>query len=272
MAEHTIQNWIKVAVKQMKFPPDRDKVRQELWDHLLDSRDCRVEQGMGLKEAEEAAVKAMGDPVETGKLLNKVHRPWLGWLWRASQLLLLTAVLVSFRMACTDPRFSVYNFRLGLYDQPDWFGCQESCAYPPFVYWTDPPEVERTPIQPGAVEQAGVYELTLDHGSWVTAEDQQWVVLCFRVRAERLLDMGPSGFAHFLLAEDDLGTQFRDVHLGTSSAGGQVPGFCPPYLHLMLTIPDGEPRQWARLYVPGTEFDITIDREGRVLPWPRQED
>ena len=45
MAEHTIQKWVETVVKQMKFPPDRKYVRQELWDHLLDSRDCRVERG-----------------------------------------------------------------------------------------------------------------------------------------------------------------------------------------------------------------------------------
>ena len=103
MAEHTIQKWVETAVKQMKFPPDRKYVRQELWDHLLDSRDHRVEQGMDLKEAEEASVKAMGDPVETGKLLNKVHRPWLGWLWRASRLALLVVCLYCYNVVCMKP-------------------------------------------------------------------------------------------------------------------------------------------------------------------------
>ena len=56
MSEHSIQTWVQTAVKQMRFPPDRDKVRQELWDHLLDSRDHRVEQGMDIKAAEETAV------------------------------------------------------------------------------------------------------------------------------------------------------------------------------------------------------------------------
>ena len=35
--------------------------------------------------------------------------------------------------------------------------------------------------------------------------------------------------------------------------------------------PAGTVDQWARFYVPNTDFDITVDREGRVLPWPKRE-
>jgi len=39
-----------------------------------------------------------------------------------------------------------------------------------------------------------------------------------------------------------------------------------------LSIPDGVLRKWVRFYAPDTEFDMTISAEGRVLPWPKQED
>ena len=110
MAEHTIQKWVETAVRQMHFRPDRKYIRQELWDHLLDSRDCRVEQGMDLKEAEEAAVKAMGDPVETGKLLNKVHRPILSQLWWASRWCLISILCISIGAAVQYEKHDIFNW------------------------------------------------------------------------------------------------------------------------------------------------------------------
>jgi len=268
MAEHTIQKWVETVVKQMKFPPDRKYVRQELWDHLLDSRDCRMEQGMELKSAEEAAVKAMGDPVETGKLLNKIHGPWKGWLWMVSRVLLLTVFLFCFKTACENNYFSLTNLI------PDWrdCGCGQVCSYQPGQNAVPPLEFETTQIMPGAVEQVGVYTLTLDHGSWYTAENQQFVVLGFRFKAESLIDMDPIGFDRFLRAEDDQGNQFEDWQVGSSSYRGPTGKVRAPYVHLVLSIPDGVLRKWVRFYVPDTEFDMTISAEGRVLPWPKQED
>ena len=38
-----------------------------------------ISQGMDAEEAEEAAVKEMGDPVEAGSLLDSIHRPRMAW-------------------------------------------------------------------------------------------------------------------------------------------------------------------------------------------------
>ena len=44
----------------------------------------------------------MGDPKEIGRALARLHRPWLGWLWRLSQIALAWAVLWSLREAVPD--------------------------------------------------------------------------------------------------------------------------------------------------------------------------
>ena len=36
--------------------------------------------------AQQRALLAMGDPEEIGRRLNRVHKPWLGWLWMASRI------------------------------------------------------------------------------------------------------------------------------------------------------------------------------------------
>ena len=268
MSDHTIQKWVETALRQMKFPPDRDQVRQELWDHLLDSRDHRMEQGMDIKKAEEAAVIAMGDPVATGKLLNKIHRPWLGWVWTASRVLLLAVFLFCFKTACENNSFSLGNL------VPDWLGhgCGQVCSCRPGQNAVPPLELETTEIVPGTVVQAGAYTMTLDHGAWYTAENQQFVVLGFRLKAESVFDLDPIGFTRFLRAEDDQGNQFEDWQVGSNPYRGLTNEVRAPYVHLSLTIADGAPRKWVRFYVPETEFDITVSAEGRVMPWPKQED
>ena len=95
MDDHTLQTWLDEAVKGIVFRPDRAAVRQELADHLEDkSRDlARIFPNMTPQEAEERTLEQMGDPAEIGRQLTRIHRPWLGWLWRVSQLLLAAALL-----------------------------------------------------------------------------------------------------------------------------------------------------------------------------------
>ena len=45
-----------------------------------------------LKKAEARLMDSMGDPVELGRELNQQHKPWLGWLWMASRVLLRVSV------------------------------------------------------------------------------------------------------------------------------------------------------------------------------------
>ena len=95
MDDKAFQSWLDEAVKGIVFRPDRAAVRQELADHLEDkSRDlARIFPNMTPQEAEERTLEQMGDPAEIGRQLARIHRPWLGWLWRVSQLLLAAALL-----------------------------------------------------------------------------------------------------------------------------------------------------------------------------------
>ena len=94
MDDKAFQSWLDEAVKGIVFRPDRAAVRQELADHLEDkSRDlARIFPNMTPQEAEERTLEQMGDPAEIGRQLARIHRPWLGWLWRASQVLLAVSL------------------------------------------------------------------------------------------------------------------------------------------------------------------------------------
>lgn len=84
--------WCRETIEQIRFKPDRDRVWNELMAHIEDRVEDMKTRGYTEEEAEARAVTAMGDPVEVGKQLDKVHKPWLGWLWRASRVILFLCI------------------------------------------------------------------------------------------------------------------------------------------------------------------------------------
>ena len=100
-----IDRWLDQAVSGIRFGPDRAAVRAELEAHMEDkAADLqRIFPDISREEAEERALSEMGDPAEIGKELARVHKPWLGWLWRASGVLLAMALIA----------FLGLNFSLG---------------------------------------------------------------------------------------------------------------------------------------------------------------
>ena len=90
MDDKSFQAWLDTAVKGIRFGPDRRAVRSELAGHLEDkAADLRrIFPDLTDEEARERTLAGMGDAAEVGKQLARVHRPWLGYLWRASQVLL----------------------------------------------------------------------------------------------------------------------------------------------------------------------------------------
>ena len=89
------EQWLDKATAAIPFGPDRKSVRAELSAHLEDKAldFQRIFPDMTQEEAQARAVSDMGDPAEVGKELAKVHKPWLGYLWRASQVLLALTIL-----------------------------------------------------------------------------------------------------------------------------------------------------------------------------------
>ena len=85
--KHPVAQWLDRATAAIRFGPDRKEVRAELEAHLEDKTldFQRIFPDLTEAEARERAVSEMGDPMEIGKELAKVHKPWLGYIWRASQ-------------------------------------------------------------------------------------------------------------------------------------------------------------------------------------------
>lgn len=85
--------WCREVIEQVRFKPDRDKIWNELIAHIEDRTEDMKSRGYTGEESETRAVAAMGDPAEVGKHLNAVHKPWLGWLWIVSKVLIILVIL-----------------------------------------------------------------------------------------------------------------------------------------------------------------------------------
>lgn len=74
------KEYIKVLTDQIRCKMARPAVAREIGDHIEDQTAAFMSEGMNRAEAETAAVKEMGNPVETGVELDRIHRPKMPWL------------------------------------------------------------------------------------------------------------------------------------------------------------------------------------------------
>ncbi len=71
--------YIEAATSQIRARRARDMVARELTAHIEDQTAFYREQGMSEEEAGKEAVRQMGDPVEVGISMDRIHRPKTDW-------------------------------------------------------------------------------------------------------------------------------------------------------------------------------------------------
>ena len=86
-----IKGFLNNVCQEIKYKPIRKGIADELENHIQEIKEEYIETGMNEDEAEEKAVKQMGEAKTIGKELNKVHKPKLDW-----KLLLITVILICF--------------------------------------------------------------------------------------------------------------------------------------------------------------------------------
>lgn len=82
------EEYLEKLLHEVKFFPDRARIRAEYEAHWEDAVERLRCEGKTPEEADALAAERMGDPVETGKALNRAHSPLLGWLLYLSRALL----------------------------------------------------------------------------------------------------------------------------------------------------------------------------------------
>ena len=84
--------WLRDAVKYVKFPPDRKRVQEELYEHMIRRNLDFLAEGYSDEEADWLVCEVMGDPEEVGKALAEVYKPFWGYVLRA--LRIVTAIVL----------------------------------------------------------------------------------------------------------------------------------------------------------------------------------
>lgn len=83
-----MDEYLNTLLEQIRCKKARPYIRQELQNHIEDQIDANLSAGMNKKDAELEAVRDMGDPVEAGISLDRIHRPQIAW-----KLLLIISLL-----------------------------------------------------------------------------------------------------------------------------------------------------------------------------------
>lgn len=74
-----LDEYLETVSEQIRHTKIRSTITDELKAHILDQAEAYEECGAFPEEALERAVREMGDPVETGVALDRIHRPQMNW-------------------------------------------------------------------------------------------------------------------------------------------------------------------------------------------------
>ena len=109
-----VKDFLNTVSNQIKYKPVREIITEELKEHIDEIISENTTNGLSEELAEEIAVKQMGNPVQIGKNLNKIHKPKMDWI---TLILTLILILISGQFAILfHPDVSFNKGTLGLND------------------------------------------------------------------------------------------------------------------------------------------------------------
>ena len=74
-----MEEYIKKLLEQVRFKKAHKGIEDELRAHIEDQIEDNMAAGMDRETAEKAAVADMGDPVEVGISMDRIHKPQMAW-------------------------------------------------------------------------------------------------------------------------------------------------------------------------------------------------
>lgn len=165
-----MRQWARQAVSGIRFRPDREAVERELLEHMEDRQELLMRaRGLNEQEAGLEAVRQMGDAAAVKQELARIHKPWLGWLWQASRVLLVLAAV------CT--------LAVGLRPAQTWVEQLTKADNLPYVS-SDLSEGFRVLASGQGTRsvQAGGYTFEVTRASLVQPVDSDTMLFCFVLR------------------------------------------------------------------------------------------
>lgn len=134
-------DYINTVLEQVRCKSAHESLKQELEAHIDDQAEAFVRVGLPEAEAEEEAVKTMGDAVETGILLDSEHRPRFPLSVAIIALLLLFAGLAA-RLLIRD-YFVYFNEvdRYAVWSIPIALAVMAACYFLDYTIFTKFPKI-----------------------------------------------------------------------------------------------------------------------------------
>ena len=74
-----MEEYIKKLLEQVRFRKAHKGIEDEIRSHIEDQIEDNMSEGMDKETAEKRAVEDMGNPVDVGIELDKVHSPKIAW-------------------------------------------------------------------------------------------------------------------------------------------------------------------------------------------------
>lgn len=74
-----MEEYIQILLEQIRCKKAQPYIREEICGHLEEQIEDNMAAGMSRVDAEKAAVEDMGNPVEVGVALDRIHRPKVNW-------------------------------------------------------------------------------------------------------------------------------------------------------------------------------------------------
>lgn len=253
MNETNFTRWCREATWRIRYGPDRAEVYQELMDHLRDHRDALMAQGASEEDAVMQAVEAMGSAREIALELEKIHRPFWGYIYTAAKYLLAVGILAFvFVLLWQGHRFLTDD----TYKVPDY----SNASFNPYTKTASNRRILYE--EPGNELRGSCYIATL---SKVACWDQPGGSLHFQLDIKSSIPLCDfPEFCYYISVRDNLGNEYlcRNLFRPMSSSGqiitSKVYQTGPFSWVFDASIPNFDPTEveWV---------EIHYDRDGRSM-------
>ena len=122
----------------------------------------------------------MGDPEEIGRALDRVHKPWLGWLWVASRVVLILALVTALFLGAEPMGQWLHRAKNTFFPPEDLGMYQEELSHYQTINQEAGREVYEVwgTLTGEAVPIGEDYTLSVVKGCWWKYQDQFWQGQC----------------------------------------------------------------------------------------------
>lgn len=104
------KEYLETVLEQIRFEKAKRMISDELENHIHDQKEAFMLNGMDEKEAYEKAVDEMGDPIDVGIAMDRIHRPKMEWKMILLVLgISIISILLQFVMKA-DMGNEIYSF------------------------------------------------------------------------------------------------------------------------------------------------------------------